>query len=119
MASKTPPVTGESVSYTYDSLNRLIAAATSGTTGVQWGDSYSYDVTFVRASGKSHSSGKPVADGLDRQLTERAASSETLRDGRQPPPHWTSGLVGCPPRNSEESAFSRSIGHFPQFPTWQ
>jgi hypothetical protein len=31
------------LSYTYDSLNRLIAVATSGTSGVQWGDSYSYD----------------------------------------------------------------------------
>src|SRR5208283_4988172 len=36
-------VTGENVSYTYDSLNRLIAASTAGTTGVQWGNSYSYD----------------------------------------------------------------------------
>ena len=34
-------MTGENVSYTYDSLNRLIAAATTG--GVQWGESYSYD----------------------------------------------------------------------------
>jgi RHS repeat-associated protein len=41
--SSVDAVTGENVSYTYDSLNRLIAAATSGTTGVQWGDSYSYD----------------------------------------------------------------------------
>ena len=41
--SSSDSVTGENVSYTYDSLNRLIAAATSGTTGVQWGESYSYD----------------------------------------------------------------------------
>lgn len=41
--SSTDAVTGENVNYTYDSLNRLIAAATTGTTGVQWGDSYSYD----------------------------------------------------------------------------
>ena len=41
--SSADGVTGENVSYTYDSLNRLIAAATSGKTGVQWGDSYSYD----------------------------------------------------------------------------
>ena len=33
---------GENVSYTYGSLDRLIAAATSGTTSVQWGDSYGY-----------------------------------------------------------------------------
>ena len=43
IVSSADGVTGENVSYTYDSLNRLIAAATSGTTGVQWGDSYSYD----------------------------------------------------------------------------
>ncbi len=43
IVSSVDAVTGENVSYTYDSLNRLIAAATSGTTGVQWGESYSYD----------------------------------------------------------------------------
>ena len=43
IVSSLDAVTGENVSYTYDSLNRLIAAATSGTTGVQWGESYSYD----------------------------------------------------------------------------
>ncbi len=43
IVSSVDAVSGENVSYTYDSLNRLIAAATSGTTGVQWGDSYSYD----------------------------------------------------------------------------
>ena len=43
IVSSVDGVTGESVSYTYDSLNRLIAAATAGTGGVQWGNSYSYD----------------------------------------------------------------------------
>ncbi|MGC1453046.1 MAG: RHS repeat-associated core domain-containing protein, partial [Candidatus Sulfotelmatobacter sp.] len=43
IVSSSDAVTGENVGYTYDSLNRLIAAATTGTTGVQWGDSYSYD----------------------------------------------------------------------------
>ncbi|MGD0049952.1 MAG: hypothetical protein ABSE42_23395 [Bryobacteraceae bacterium] len=43
IVSSADAVTGENVSYTYDSLNRLIAAATTGTGGVQWGDSYSYD----------------------------------------------------------------------------
>ena len=40
--SSADAVTGENVSYTYDSLNRLIAAST-GTTGPQWGWSYGYD----------------------------------------------------------------------------
>src|SRR5208283_5049680 len=43
IVSSVDGVTGENVSYTYDSLNRLIAASTAGTTGVQWGNSYSYD----------------------------------------------------------------------------
>ena len=43
ITSSVDAVTGENVSYTYDSLNRLIAASTSGTTGVQWGNTYSYD----------------------------------------------------------------------------
>jgi RHS repeat-associated protein len=35
--------TGEVVNYTYDALNRLIAATTSNSTGPQWGESYAYD----------------------------------------------------------------------------
>ena len=35
--------TGEVVNYTYDSLNRLIAASTSNGSGPQWGESYAYD----------------------------------------------------------------------------
>lgn len=37
--SSVDAVTGENVSYTYGSLDRLIAAATSGMTSVQRGDS--------------------------------------------------------------------------------
>jgi len=40
---ESAPTLAAWLSYTYDSLNRLIAVATSGTSGVQWGDSYSYD----------------------------------------------------------------------------
>jgi YD repeat-containing protein len=36
-------VTGETVDYTYDALSRLTKAETEGTTGVQWGQSYTYD----------------------------------------------------------------------------
>ena len=36
-------ITGEVVNYTYDSLNRLIAATTSNNTGPVWGESYTYD----------------------------------------------------------------------------
>ena len=43
IVSSSDALTGENVSYTYDSLNRLIAAATTGTAGVQWGESYSFD----------------------------------------------------------------------------
>src|SRR5271157_5994768 len=43
IVSSVDGVTGENVSYTYDSLKRLIAASTSGTGGVQWGYTHSYD----------------------------------------------------------------------------
>ena len=35
--------TGEVVNYTYDALNRLIAATTSNSSGPVWGESYTYD----------------------------------------------------------------------------
>src|SRR2546421_13115084 len=35
--------TGGTVDYTYDVWNRLVKAETEGTTGVQWGQSYTYD----------------------------------------------------------------------------
>ena len=43
IVSSADAVTGENVSYTYDSLNRLIAAATTNGAGPIWGNSYSYD----------------------------------------------------------------------------
>jgi YD repeat-containing protein len=43
ITSSVDGVTGENVSYTYDSLNRLIAASTAAAAGVQWGYTYSYD----------------------------------------------------------------------------
>jgi RHS repeat-associated protein len=43
IVSSSDAVTGENVSYTYDSLNRLIAAATTNGAGPIWGNSYSYD----------------------------------------------------------------------------
>jgi RHS repeat-associated protein len=36
-------VTGETVDYTYDILNRLSQAQTEGASGVQWGQSFTYD----------------------------------------------------------------------------
>ena len=36
-------ITGEVVNYTYDALNRLIAATTSNSSGPVWGESYTYD----------------------------------------------------------------------------
>jgi len=41
IVSSSDAVTGENVSYTYDALNRLIAATSTG--GVQWSESYGYD----------------------------------------------------------------------------
>src|SRR3989440_4372808 len=43
IAKSIDGVTGETVDYTYDVWNRLVKAETEGTTGVQWGQSYTYD----------------------------------------------------------------------------
>jgi YD repeat-containing protein len=43
IAKSIDGVTGETVDYTYDVLNRLTQAQTEGSTGVQWGQSYTYD----------------------------------------------------------------------------
>jgi RHS repeat-associated protein len=57
IVSSADAITGENVSYTYDSLNRLIAAATTNPTGPIWGNSYSYD-------GFGNLTGKTVTQGL-------------------------------------------------------
>jgi len=53
-----PPDLGEHVSYTYDSLNRLIAAATTNGSGPQWSESYSYD-GFGNQTAKTGTGGAP------------------------------------------------------------
>jgi len=60
-------VTGENVSYTFDSLNRLIAAAS---TGVQWSESYSYD-GFGNMTSKTSTKGTPANPQVD-PTTNRA-----------------------------------------------
>ena len=54
----------------------------------------------------------------DRQLTERAALSESLRDPSERPHAGTPGPVGHSLRMPRESPTSRSIGHFAQIPRW-
>ena len=56
IVSSSDGITGENVSYTYDSLNRLIAAATTNGTGPIWGNSYSYD-GFGNLTGKTVTQG--------------------------------------------------------------
>jgi YD repeat-containing protein len=55
------------MTYAY-SANRLIAAATSGTTGVQWGDSYSYD-------GFGNLTSKVVTKGTAPQVYPQVSSA--------------------------------------------
>ena len=72
IVSSSDAVTGENVSYTYDSLNRLIAAATTGTGGVQWGDSYTYD-GFGNLTSKTPTKGSaPSASPQVDPTTNRA-----------------------------------------------
>jgi YD repeat-containing protein len=58
------------VSYTYDSLNRLIAAATTNPTGVQWSESYTYD-GFGNLTSKVSSMGTSSSPQVD-STTNRA-----------------------------------------------
>jgi RHS repeat-associated protein len=68
IVSAVDAVTGESVSYTYDSLNRLIAAAT--TAGVPWSESYTYD-GFGNMTSKVSSLGTTASPQVD-PTTNRA-----------------------------------------------
>ena len=68
--SSADAVTGENVSYTYDSLNRLIAAATTGRGGVQWSESYTYD-GFGNMTSKVSSLGTTASPQVD-STTNRA-----------------------------------------------
>ena len=68
IVSSSDAVTGETVSYTYDALNRLIAAA--NTTGQTWNESYSYD-GFGNMTGKTSTRGTPANPQVD-PYTNRA-----------------------------------------------
>ena len=93
IVSSADAVTGENVSYTYDSLNRLIAASTSGTTGVQWGNSYSYD-GFGNLTGKTVTKGTaPTLSPLVDSNTNRVRLSGDL--GYDANGNWR-GAAGAP-----------------------
>ena len=62
IVSSSDAVTGESVSYTYDALNRLIAAATTNPTGPTWNESYTFD-GFGNMTSKVSSNGTPASPG--------------------------------------------------------
>jgi len=83
IVSSVDAVTGENVSYTYDSLNRLIAAATTNSSGPIWGNSYRYD-GFGNLTGKTVTQGRSsdrlrcrraFRRGADRQ--QRKSAIET------------------------------------------
>ncbi len=86
-------VTGENVSYTYDSLNRLIAASTAGTTGVQWGNSYSYD-GFGNLTAKVVTKG--TAPSVYPQVNSATNQARVLYDnGFDPNGNWL-GTAAAP-----------------------
>ena len=68
IVSASDAVATETVSYTYDALNRLIAAA--NTTGKTWNESYSYD-GFGNMTGKTSTRGTPANPQVD-PYTNRA-----------------------------------------------
>jgi RHS repeat-associated protein len=65
-------VSGETVDYTYDSLNRLITAAT---TGPQWGLSFSYDGFGNRLSQTVTKGSAPASSLSINTVTNRISSS--------------------------------------------
>jgi YD repeat-containing protein len=77
--------TGEIVNYTYDSLNRLITATTSNSTGPQWGESYAYD-EFGNLQSKTPTQGSapwvsvPV-NSATNQATPSDANGNWLKPG--------------------------------------
>jgi YD repeat-containing protein len=72
IVSAVDGITGENVSYTYDSLNRLIAAATTNSSGPIWGNSYSYD-GFGNLTGKTVTQGTaPSASPQVNSATNQA-----------------------------------------------
>jgi YD repeat-containing protein len=70
IVSSSDAVTGESVSYTYDALNRLIAAATTNPTGPTWNESYTFD-GFGNMTSKVSSNGTTASPQVD-PTTNRA-----------------------------------------------
>ena len=77
IVSSSDAVTGENVSYTYDSLNRLIAAATTNKTGPTWGDSYSYD-GFGNLTSKSVTQG--TAPSVSPQVNSATNQARMIGD---------------------------------------
>ena len=74
IVSSADAVTGENVSYTYDSLNRLIAAATTNGAGPMWSESYSYD-EFGNLTAKTGTGGAPSVTPQVNSSTNQASMS--------------------------------------------
>jgi len=98
-------VTGETVDYTYDVLNRLIQVQTEGSGGVQWGQSYTYDsVGDMTAKGVTKASAPTFCTTINPATNGGPTSFTT-------PPSGDSGMsfkrssIGV--RNSSKCAVAR------------
>jgi len=88
--------TGEIVNYTYDSLNRLVAATTSNSTGPQWGESYAYDESATCKAKRPPKAPRPqVSTGVNSANNQVAPSDATAtgwgRTTRNTPGTWKTG----------------------------
>ena len=87
VASTTDNISGETVQYTYDSLQRLIQAQTSSG-GTQWGEAYSYD-GFGNLTGKTPTQGSaPALSVTYNPATNQPTSGGYDANGNAPVGTW-------------------------------
>src|SRR5271157_4285432 len=85
VAESIDGVSGETVQYTYDSLQRL---ATAQTTGPQWGEAYSYD-GFGNLTGKTPTKGSaPALSATYNPATNQPYNGNYDANGNAPVGTW-------------------------------
>jgi RHS repeat-associated protein len=89
LASRKDNVSGEEVSYQYDTLGRLISAATTGTGG--WGLSWGYDGFGNRLTQSVTKGTGPVVNLTVNAATNRISSSGFVYDANGNQTQWPAG----------------------------
>src|ERR1017187_4720115 len=85
IAQSNDLISGEQVNYTYDGLQRLASAATTGT---QWGEAYSYD-GFGNLTGKTVTKGSaPALSATYNPATNQPYNGNYDANGNAPVGTW-------------------------------